>query len=174
VAFQLRPEIYDGSPPFFAIHGACLSLMYVLLFVRKGRAWSATDIVMLAICIVSVLLISIPTGIILACLLPWTIVRVMDGREGRSSLFASVFLAFLFSSMFLSGLGTAGRVAGLPEGVTEVEHERVGTFDASVVTSRNPAALTAWLRTNQFAVNTNIQRGIDDYVKDGWVSIHLV
>ncbi|MGA2748376.1 MAG: DUF2330 domain-containing protein [Verrucomicrobiota bacterium] len=169
VAFQLRPEVYDGWPPLFPIYGACLSLLYLQLFVRKGRAWSGTDIVMLAICIVSVLLISIPTGIMLACLLPWTIVRVMDGREGRFSIFASVFLTFLFGSMFLSALGTAGRVAGLPEGVTEVEHERVGTFDVSVVTSRNPTALTAWLRTNQFAVNTNIQRGIDDYVKDGWV-----
>lgn len=168
VAFQLRPEVYDGSPAVFPLYATLFSLIYLLLFIRKGRPWLLAYLAMMVMLIVCVSLLSLPTGIILACLLPWTVFRVSNGREPRSSLVASVLIAFVLGSMLLSA-GSAGRTAGLPEGVTEVEHERVGTFDVSVITSKNPAAMVEWLRTNQFAVTPNIQRAISDYVRDGWV-----
>ena len=47
----------------------------------------------------------------------------------------------------------------------------VGIFETTTISSRDPAALQIWLKTNGFATPTNRNEAIAGYVKDGWVFV---
>ena len=59
-----------------------------------------------------------------------------------------------------------------PAAVVNVLDRRVvGIFEITTISSREPAVLKVWLRTNGFAAPANRDDAIASYVKDGWVFV---
>lgn len=171
LAHQLRAKVVHDPDPLFPIFFFCMAIGYLLLFVRQDRERSVWDLVACGMAGISLLWFSAPTAVLVVLLLIWAIERVRQGREKPYVIVLAPALAFLFCGMFLLGLGTAGTKIVSLSGVTELGSQRVGAFDTKTITAKTPRALLDWLRENRFAVPTNAEPIVADYVSRGWVFV---
>lgn len=99
------------------------------------------------------------------------VLLVMIANPGRAVRIAVVTGVILLTVvLFLPSLGKArGGADGPSEDVTEVSRQIVGEFEVTVVESREPGAMVAWLKANGFGVPAGAEKVIAECVADGWV-----
>ncbi len=175
VAHQMRPKLVHNAPPLYAVFLFCLAVGYLLLFVRKDSRRVALDVLACAVAAVSLLFLSADGGMILFALVIFgllllAVMRIRLGAERVYAIVLVLFFGFIFGAMLLPALGTLG-LSAVSGDVTELASQRVGAFDTKTIAAKTPNALLDWLRDNQFAVPTNAEPVVADYVKRGWVFV---
>ncbi len=172
LAHQLQPKIVHDPGPLFPVFTFFMAIGYLLLFVRKDQERRVCDLVACGVAGISLLWLSAPTALLVVLLLIWAVERVRQGREKTYVLVLAPLVAIFFGSMLLSSLGTAGmNIVSTPGQVTQLASQRVGAFDTKTITAKTPKALLDWLRENEFAVPTNAEPVVADYVNRGWVFV---
>jgi hypothetical protein len=175
LAHQLRPKVVHNPDPLFAVFLFCMAIGYLLLFVRKGPRRVILDFLACAAAAASLLFLSSDGAmfffmLVIFGLLLLAVVRIRLGAERAYAIVLVLFFGAIFGSMLLPSLGTTGLTA-VSGNLTEVASQRVGAFDTKTIAAKTPNALLDWLRENQFAVPTNAEPVVADYVKRGWVFV---
>ncbi len=174
-----QPRLRHEMPRYFQLFLGLLAGGYLLRFVRRGSPMNGLDVLA---CLGVALAVFAPAPLrgvgsimVLLCLL-----RVVDCvRVGaRNSDFNVLYVVLiLFLGFMLVGLlsPTLSRSAGMSTSPTQVvsiiDRKMVGVFETTTISSRDPAALQAWLKANGFAAPANCAQAIASYVKDGWVFV---
>jgi Uncharacterized protein conserved in bacteria (DUF2330) len=79
-------------------------------------------------------------------------------------------LAALLAIFFLVGASMVMLTAkATPDGVAVLGRGRVGSYETATVQSVDAGALLRWLDGNGFKVAPEMRKGIEGYVRDGWV-----
>ncbi len=105
------------------------------------------------------------------------IVLVRWGTRSVWNGFLVALLVAFIAVILLPGLAMSkAKSAGMGSSAADSEvsildRKLVGIFETTTVASTNPTALQTWLRENGYAVATNSESVIADYVKEGWVFV---
>jgi len=171
IAYQLRPRLIYEPTPWGSLFGVCLALGWLTIAASHKRSfgWQAFCACLLAG--LSLFPVSPFGGFCLWLFLLWAAARVLKGRQTVLEVLVIFALLLILSTMFLPALGPAGVKGGPASDVTVMASARVGVFDISTISAKTAAGLLDWLRENEFAISTNAQPVIADYVKRGWVFV---
>lgn len=171
IAYQLRPRLIYKPTPWCSLFGVCLALGWMALAAYHTRRFGWQTFFACVLAGISLFPVSPFGGFCLWLFLLWAAERVLKGRQTVLEVFVVFALLLLLSAMLLPSLGTAG-VKGSPAAdVTVMASARVGAFETTTISAKTAAGLLDWLRENEFAVSTNAQPVIADYVKRGWVFV---
>ncbi|HEY9174057.1 MAG TPA: DUF2330 domain-containing protein [Verrucomicrobiae bacterium] len=88
------------------------------------------------------------------------------------ALLMAFIAVILLPGLAMSKAKSAGSGSSATDAAVSILDRRlVGVFETTTIASRDPTALQAWLRDNDFAVSTNSEPVIASCVKDGWVFV---
>jgi hypothetical protein len=180
--YILRPEIVHDVPKHYAAIPALAWLLYLLFFVRPTGRMNSLDVTACILVVVGVVISHFESsGLGLAILdsilfVDLMVVTILIRFWKRFNIFTNAiliaFLAIQFS-LVLPTL-TAARAKSMSmsssaENVSILNRQIVGIFETITIASHDPKALQTWLRENGFAVSTNSNSAIENYVKENWV-----
>lgn len=171
IAYQLRPRLIYQPAPWCSLFGVCLALGWIVIAAHHTRKFSWQTFFAGSLAGISLFPISLLGGCCLWLFLLWAAERVFKERQTVLEVLVVFALLLLLSSMLLPSLGTAGSKGSAASDVTVMASARLGAFDTTTVSAKTAVGLLDWLRKNEFAVSTNAQPVIADYVKRGWVFV---
>jgi len=98
-----------------------------------------------------------------------------EGQFSFIRFLLMVWLVLIVAGLLLPTLSVGARKGmAVGESNTAVEvldRQMAGVFETTTVASQDPLALSNWLQANGFALATNTQPVIADYVREGWVFV---
>ena len=113
--------------------------------------------------------LTIMLGIII---LPWFFLMVAGGETKRPimTLVGLLFVAFMFSSVMMSALGTAGvSINSSTMGIKVVDQQEIGRYQVVVLEAENADGLDKWLEMNGFAkLNDDADKIVTEYISESW------
>lgn len=174
-----QPRLRHEVPHCFQWFIGLVAGGYLLRFVRRGYPRNCLDV--LACLFVGLAVIGLDPlpgfcSIVLFLALLYAVdsVRARDSDGPRVTTFFFAVLFFGFVAAVLSTPSTArtkGMSTSSNPAICILDRKMVGIFETTTISSRDPAALQIWLKTNGFATPTNRNEAIAGYVKDGWVFV---
>lgn len=182
--YVLRPEIIHDVPKHYIAILALTWLLYLLFFVRptgKMNLLDATACILVVAGVVIGNMTEMSSGFVILASIVFVdlmTITILIRFWKRFGIFAKsalmFFLAIQFPLMFppLSAGGTRGiGMSSSAEKVSILNRQIVGVFETTTIASHDAKALQAWLRNNGFAVSTNSDSAIENYVKENWVFV---
>lgn len=179
--YLFRPQIVHDVPHYFAGILALMGISYLLLFVRPGERLRWRDV--LACIFVGAGAASgshremFNAGLFLfvTVVVFGGVVLIRIAQSSPLSVFGLMFVAFLcLASLFLPALSLKGiQPVFSAEQISILDRKIVGIFETTTISSRDPGALQTWLSQNGYAVPTNAEPVIANYVKDGWIFVAM-
>lgn len=168
--YIFRPALIHNVFPLYSILLFCVGVGYLLLYVRKNTAPQPSDTVISAL----TALVLLPFSGCIACalffIMPYAVWRVRVGREGLLAILLAIFFVMILSALLLPALGNAGVTVAAPQ-VSVLSTERVGGYDTTTVSAKDPGALLGWLKENNYAPPPGTESIVSNYVKRGWVFV---
>lgn len=74
----------------------------------------------------------------------------------------------VLSPMILMMLGKSRGIESPPGSITTLHRAIVGSYDAQVVSSTDPGAMSAWLKEHGYIAGPDVDASIAQHVRDGW------
>ena len=174
-----QPRLRHEVPHYFQWFIGLVAGGYLLRFVRRGYPRNFLDV--LACLFVGLAFVGVNPlpglcciALFLALLYAVDNVRARDsdGPRVATFFFAILFFGFVAAGLFAPSIGgTRGTSTSSNPAISILDRKMVGIFETTTISSRDPAALQIWLKTNGFATPTNRNEAIAGYVKDGWVFV---
>jgi hypothetical protein len=175
-----QPRLRHDVPHYFQFFLALIPGGYLLRLFRRRTRVNGLDVVA-ALVSGWTLFAGEPVGAIASVLLLFCILYVVDHARARDFCWFECFL-FLSGILILGFFGLAMVAPRLTKGtaamnlsaapaVSVLDRRVVGVFETTTISSREPAALQEWLKTNGFSAPTNRNDAIASYVRDGWVFV---
>lgn len=181
VLFQ--PRLRHEVTHYFQWFLGLLGLGYLLRFVRGHSQLRWLD-VLACLCVAVAVFSTDPLrglgSVVLFLALFYAVECV---RVGTPNLLHLVIYSLLIIILLPMGLPALSRAAGISMAATAtsgtsssssvsiIDRRIVGVFDTTTISSTEPKAFQAWLKTNGFALSSNRDEAIASYVKDGWVFV---
>lgn len=171
IAYQLRPRLIHKPTPWCSLFGVLLALGWMAISAYHQRRFGCQTFFACSLAGISLLPVSLFGAVLAWLFMLWAAERVSKGRQSVLEVFVIFALLFVLSSMLLPTLGTAGSKGSAASDVTVLTSARVGAFETTTISAKTAEGLLDWLRENEFALSTNAQPVIADYVKRGWVFV---
>lgn len=96
--------------------------------------------------------------------------RLWTGLEIVCQAMLAAIILSLLGGMLLPALGTAGSEPTTEAtGVRALASQSVGAYDTTTLTATDPGALHKWLDQHGYALPTNAQPHLAEYLQRGWV-----
>jgi hypothetical protein len=172
-----QPRVRHEVPRYFQLFLGLLAGAYLLRFVRHGSSLNLLDVLAcLGVAVAVAFLAPRPFQISGSIVVFLILLYIVDCVRIGSDVKLIYCLAIFFLGFLMCGLSSA-TLAGVEAGPTAtpnvsiLDRKVVGIFDTTTISSRDPAALQAWLRANGFARPANREQAIASYVQDGWVFV---
>lgn len=182
--YILRPEIVHDVPAHYAAILALIWLLYLLFFVRPTGRMNLLDMTACILVVIGVVVSNLERAgsglVILDSILfvDLLVITVLIRFWKRFSVFTSAVLIFFLAIQFAAVLPalSASRAKSMgtsssAENVSILDRQIIGVFETTTIASRDAKALQTWLRDNGFAVSTNSDSAIENYVKENWVFV---
>jgi hypothetical protein len=182
--YILRPEIVNDVPKHYAAILALTWLLYLLFFVRPTGRMNLLDATACILVVAGVVIsnmeragsgLAILDSIIFVDLM---VITILIRFWKRFSIFTNAALIFFLTIQFCALLLTPASIRAKSmsasvsaENVSILDRQNVGIFETTTIASRDIKALQTWLRNNGFAVSTNSDSAIENYVKDNWIFV---
>lgn len=168
---QFQPKVIHNITPW------CLGALSLAGLAILTRRVPRVNILCGALDVLGYALLFAPLGA--AMLIPTILLSgiiINDRRKGRSGeeiVCQAVVVALILSllgGMLLPALGTAGSEPTVDaRGVRALATQSVGAYDTTTLTASDPAALQNWLDEQGYALPTNAQPHLAEYLQRGWV-----
>ncbi|MBC8097734.1 MAG: DUF2330 domain-containing protein [Akkermansiaceae bacterium] len=171
LAYQLRPELIHQPSPWCSAFLFCVAIGWLVRGAGAGRKFNWQTLAACLLAAVSLIPVSPLAAVFAGLFLIWATERILMGKQSLLEVLVVLLLVLFLAAMLLPTLGTAGIKGGPSSDVTELASARVGAFETKTITAKTSSALLDWLRENEFAVSTNAEPVIADYIKRGWVFV---
>lgn len=171
LAYQLRPELIHRPPLWCSAFLICIAIGWLAINVRQSQKFGVQTFFACLLAGAGLIPVSPVAALFLTLFLIWGVERIIRGTGSLIEMVVVLASFLLLSSMLLPTLGTAGMRGSSSSDVTELASARVGVFETKTITAKTSSALLDWLRENEFAVSTNAEPVIADYIKRGWVFV---
>lgn len=189
--YLFRPQIIHNVPGYYLRIFALIWLGYLLLFVRPTGRIHRLDVTA-CVLLSATITVRFALGSDIEVFDSWDfiigslfiffdlmcIVVLVRFRENFGVLSKSVlifFLAIQLLAILLPSLAAAKRQAmeSVPstQAVSILDRKIVGVFETTTIASHESKALQTWLSENGYAVPTNSEPVIANYVKNGWIFV---
>ncbi|MGP8198453.1 MAG: DUF2330 domain-containing protein [Limisphaerales bacterium] len=172
-----QPRIRHEVPHYFQLFLGFLAAGYLLRYVRHGSSVKLLDVlaclgVAVAVAFIAPEPLRITGSVVVFLILLYTVHCVRSGFDVKLIYCLAIFfIGFVMCGLSLATLSGAEAGSAAAPNVSILDRKIVGIFDTTTISSRDPAALQAWLRANGFAAPTSRDQAITSYVKDGWVFV---
>jgi hypothetical protein len=172
-----QPRLRHEIPRYFQLFLGLVAGAYLVLFVRGGSPVNFLDLLAclaLGLAFFGEGPLRAVGGMMVFLGLLFAVECIRLGTSHSIRGF-TLFLLLLFLAVFLLPVLGSARSAGMSTSSTAtvsiLDRKMVGVYETATISSRDPAALQGWLKSNGFAAPASRDQAIAGYVQDGWVFV---